>query len=194
MLRKSPVGRMKVLVACEFSGIVRDAFAAKGHDAWSCDLLPSERNGQHIQGDVLEVLDQGWDLMIGHPPCTDLAVSGAAHFKKKGLGRIMRAADFFEKLLWAPISKICLENPVSVASTVVQPANQIIHPWQFGHEEEKTTCLWLVGLAPLVPTNIVPKGINKLHRLEPSEDRWKLRSKTFQGIADAMADQWGACG
>jgi len=186
---------MKVLVACEYSGTVRDAFKAKGHDAWSCDLLSTDVPGQHIQGDVLAILNQNWDLMIAHPPCTHLAVSGARHFKNKVQEQI-DALAFVQKLLDAPIPKICLENPVSIISTKIRKPNQIIQPWMFGHEESKKTCLWLKDLPLLVPTqimvvrnkNLTPSGQNKLG---PSPDRWKLRSKTYQGIADAMANTWG---
>ena len=191
---------MRVLVACEFSAIVRDAFRARGHDSWSCDLLPCEGDPQwHIQGDALEAIKQGWDLMIAHPPCTDLAVSGAAWFKRKGLPRIQAAVDFFNALLWAPINRICLENPVSLASRFIRPPDQIVHPWQFGHMEQKATCLWLVGLPCLMETDNVREAMLKLpkadrerlHYLPPSKDRAKLRSQTFPGIAAAMADQWG---
>lgn len=181
---------MKVLVACEFSGIVREAFKARGHDAWSCDLLPTEIPGQHIRGDVLAILEDGWDLMIAHPPCTHLAVSGAAWFYRKQKEQA-EALDFVRSLLDASIPKICLENPVSVISTKIRKPDQIIHPWQFGHSEKKTTCLWLKNLPLLVPTNVVERGINRLHRLPPSPDRWKKRSLTFTGIAEAMASQWG---
>jgi hypothetical protein len=181
---------MRVLVACEFSSIVRDAFKARGHNAWSCDLIPSETGGNHIQGDVIPHLGDGWDLMIAHPPCTHLAVSGAPHFWRKQKEQA-EALDFVRLLLAAPIKRICLENPVSVISTRIRKPDQIIQPWQFGHSEIKTTCLWLKDLPLLIPTNIVEKGINRLHRLGPSPDRWKLRSRTYQGIADAMADQWG---
>ena len=190
---------MRVLVACEFSGVVRDAFLRRGHDAWSCDLLPTESPGPHIQGDALEAIKQGWDLMIAHPPCTDLAVSGARWFKKRGLPRILSAAEFFKTMLWADIPKICLENPVSVASRLVQPPTQEIHPWQFGHEAEKTTWLWLVGLPALKATKIVPKGAVKVfasgRRMSQwYYDRWgdgHSLSMTFPGIAEAMAEQWG---
>lgn len=191
---------MKILVACEYSGIVRDAFTAKGHDATSCDLLPSDTPGKHYQGDVLDILDQGWDLMVAHPPCTDLAVSGAAWFKEKiADGRQQRALDFVQKLLDAPIPKIALENPVSVISSRIRKPDQIIQPYMFGHLEQKTTCLWLKGLPELAETNNVkdemlklPRNIReRLHYLPPSKDRWKFRSTTFQGIADAMAEQWG---
>ena len=189
---------MKVLVACEFSGTVREAFAARGHDAWSCDILPTEQPGNHIQGDVLEILDQNWDLMIAHPPCTHLAVSGAAWFYRKQKEQA-EALEFVQKLLDAPIPRIALENPVSVISSQIRKPDQIIHPWQFGHPEKKTTCLWLKNLPRLTETNnvkaemeLLPKKIQeRLHYLPPSENRARLRSKTYQGIADAMAAQWG---
>jgi len=181
---------MRVLVACEFSGTVRDAFAARGHDAWSCDLLPSETEGQHIQGDVLAVLDQGWDLMVAHPPCTHLAVSGARWFKDKQVEQA-EALDFVRALLDAPIPRIALENPVSVISTKVRKPDQIIQPWQFGHGETKATCLWLKGLPKLAPTDVVDGRDAKVHRMPPSENRWRERSRTYGGIAAAMAEQWG---
>ena len=191
---------MRILIACEFSGIVREAFAAHGHDAWSCDLLPSDRAGTHITGDVLEVLDQGWDLMIAHPPCTHLAVSGAAWFARKQIEQA-EALAFVERLWAAPIRQIALENPVSVISTrsSLGKPTQIIQPWMFGHCERKTTCLWLKGLPRLIPisdlraeTEARPKSQqNPLHYLGPSPDRWKLRSLTYEGIAHAMAAQWG---
>lgn len=181
---------VRILVACEFSGTVRDAFLKRGHYAVSCDLLPSDNGGPHFQGDVLDILGWGWDLMVAHPPCTHLAVSGAAHFHRK-VREQAEALDFVRKLMDAPIPRWCIENPVSVISTKIRKPTQIVHPWQFGHSEMKTTCLWLHNLKSLVPTNVVDKGINKLHRLPPTPDRWKLRSKTFQGIADAMAEQWG---
>jgi hypothetical protein len=181
---------MKVCVACEFSGVVRDAFAARGHDAWSCDLLPTERPGQHIEGNVLDFLEDGWDLMIAHPPCTHLAVSGARWFKDK-LPEQVEALRFVRQLLDAPIDRICLENPVSIISSRIRKPDQTIQPWQFGHGEVKATCLWLKGLPQLTPTNIVSGREARVHRAPPSPDRWKLRSRTYQGIADAMADQWG---
>jgi site-specific DNA-cytosine methylase len=181
---------MRVLVACEFSGVVREAFAKKGHDAWSCDLLPTEIPGQHIQGDVLSILNQGWDLMIAHPPCTHLAVSGARWFKDKKEEQA-EAIKFFMVLVKAPIDKICIENPVCIMSTKWRKPNQIIQPWQFGHGETKTTCLWLKNLPTLKPTNIVGGRDDRIHKMPPSDDRWKLRSITYQGIADAMAEQWG---
>jgi len=185
---------MKVLVACEYSGVVREAFSKRGHDAISCDLLPTEIPGKHIQGDVLEVIKQEqFDLMIAHPPCTDLAVSGAKFFKEKRAdGRQQRALEFVQKLLDAPIPMIALENPVSVISTYIRKANQYVQPWMFGHGETKKTGLWLKGLPLLRPTNIVEGREQKVWLMGPSPDRWKDRSRTYQGIADAMAEQWGS--
>ena len=186
---------MKVLVACEFSGIVREAFAALGHDAWSCDILPTEQPGQHIQGDVLEILNNGWDFLIAHPPCTHLSVSGARWFaEKRADGRQQEAIDFFMRLVNAPIDKIAVENPISIMSTEYRKPNQIIQPWQFGHGETKATCLWLKGLPELQPTNIVGGRAARIHKMSPSPDRAKNRSRTYQGIAQAMAKQWGAYG
>lgn len=182
---------MRVLVACEFSGTVRDAFIARGHDAVSCDLLPSESPGPHIQGDVLGVLGDGWDLMIAHPPCTHLAVSGARWFKDK-LPEQAEALEFVRALLSAPIPRIALENPVSIISSRIRKPDQIIQPWQYGHGETKATCLWLKGLPLLTPTNVVDGREARVHRMGPGPDRWRERSRTFMGIADAMADQWGA--
>jgi site-specific DNA-cytosine methylase len=181
---------MRVLVACEFSGTVRDAFIARGHDAMSCDILPAEREGPHYCGDVREVLENGWDLMIAHPPCTHLAVSGARWFKDKRAEQ-EEALDFVRTLLAAPIPHIAIENPVSVISSRIRKPDQVIQPWQFGHGETKATCLWLVGLSPLVPTNIVSGRENRVHRMAPGPNRWRERSRTFQGIAEAMAQQWG---
>lgn len=181
---------MKVLVACEFSGIVRDAFIKKGHYAMSCDLLPTESDGPHYQGDVMDILDDGWDLMIAHPPCTHLAVSGARWFKYKKEEQ-KKALKFVSLLLNAPVGKIALENPVSVISTKIRKPEQIIQPWMFGHGETKSTCLWLKDLPLLSPTNVVSGREHRVHRVPPSKDRWKIRSKTYQGIADAMAAQWG---
>ena len=204
---------MKVLVACEFSGIVREAFKAKGHDAWSCDLLPTEIPGQHIQGDVLEILNDGWDLMIAHPPCTHLAVSGAAWFKNKTKEQ-REAIEFFARLLFCTIPKICVENPVSIISTVIRKPDQVIQPYYFGDPPYKTTCLWLVNLPPLVhlkegdmfgeATHCHPEARIKLQdgstrgewmyytdtKIKP-QDRGRVRSYTFPGIAAAMAEQWG---
>jgi len=181
---------LKVLVACEFSGIVREAFRAKGHDAWSCDLLPTEIPGQHIQGDILLVLNDNWDMMIAHPPCTHLAVSGARWFKFKKQEQA-EALEFVGLLLNADIEKIALENPVSIISTYYRKPEQIIQPWQFGHGETKTTCLWLKNLPLLKPTSVVEGREQKIWRMPPSKDRGKLRSITYPGIAKAMADQWG---
>lgn len=182
---------MRVLVACEYSGRVRESFRAIGHDAWSCDILSSDDSSiYHIRDDVLNHLNDGWDLMVAHPPCTHLAVSGARWFKDKLIEQ-EQALDFVKELLDAPIKSICLENPVSVISTRIRKPSQIIHPWQFGHGETKTTCLWLKNLPKLYPTDIVSGRENKIWRMAPSSDRWKLRSMTYQGIADAMAFQWG---
>jgi hypothetical protein len=180
----------RILVACEFSGTVRDAFAAKGHDAWSCDLLPTEKPGNHYQCDVTEVLDEGWDLMIAHPPCTHLAVSGARWWKFKGKEQ-EEACRFVLKLAGAPIERIAIENPIGYLSTAWRKPDQIIQPWQFGHGETKATCLWLKGLPKLEPTDVVEGREARIHRLPPTEDRWKLRSLTYSGIAKAMAAQWG---
>ena len=181
---------MKVLVACEFSGIVREAFRKRGHDAWSCDLLPTEIPGQHIQGDVLPILGDGWDLMIAHPPCTHLAVSGARWFKDKQQEQKL-AVEFFMALVNAPINKIAVENPICVISTKWRKPNQIIQPWQFGHGETKATCLWLKNLPKLRPTKVVSGRENRIHKMAPSLTRGKDRSRTYQGIADCMAEQWG---
>jgi len=185
-------GRMRVLIACEYSGAVRDAFIALGHDAMSCDLLPTDRDGPHYQGDVFDVIGDRWDLMIAHPPCTHLAVSGARHFAEKiADGRQQEALEFVRKLLDAPIPKIALENPVSIISTRIRRPDQIIQPWMFGHGETKSTCLWLKGLPLLTPTDVVEGRSDRIHKMPPSANRWKLRSTTYQGIADAMAAQWG---
>jgi hypothetical protein len=184
---------MKVLVACEFSGIVRDAFIKRGHDAMSCDLLPTETPGAHYQGDVRDVLDYPWDLMIAHPPCTHLSVSGARHFSEKRMdGRQQSAVSFFMRLAKADIPRIAIENPVCIMSTLWRKPDQTIQPWEFGHGETKATCLWLKSLPPLQPTNIVPGREARVWKMTPSADRGKLRSRTFQGVADAMAGQWGA--
>jgi hypothetical protein len=182
---------MRVLVACEFSGAVRDAFRAAGHVAMSCDLLESETPGNHYQGDVRDILGDGWDLMICHPPCTHLAVSGARWFKDK-LEEQAEALRFVRMLLDAPIPKIALENPISIISSRIRKPDQVIQPWQYGHGETKATCLWLKGLPKLRPTNIVEGREARVHRMPPGPDRWKERSRTFTGIAAAMADQWGA--
>ena len=185
---------MRVLVACEYSATVRDAFRAKGHDAWSCDLLPTDGDPQwHLIGDVTEIINDGWDLMIAHPPCTDLSVSGARHFAAKiADGRQQRALDFVQLLMDVPIERIAIENPISVISSKIRKPDQIIQPWQFGHGETKATCLWLKNLPKLEATDIVEGREQRIHRLPPSPDRWKIRSTTFKGIAEAMANQWGA--
>ena len=182
---------MKVLVACEYSGKVRDAFIKLGHNAVSCDLLPTDAPGPHYQGDVFDIIADGWDLMIAHPPCTHLAVSGARHFAhKQASGVQQEALQFVERLLNAPIERIALENPISIISSKIRKPNQIIQPWQFGHGETKATCLWLKNLPLLTPTNIVEGREARIHKMPPSADRWKKRSETYQGIADAMAIQW----
>ena len=190
---------MRVLVACEYSGTVRDAFRARGHDAMSCDLLPTDKPGPHYQGPVQDILGEGWDLMIAHPPCTHLAVSGARYFARKQVEQA-EALAFVRLLLEAPIPRIALENPISIISSRIRKPDQIIQPWQFGHYASKATCLWLKGLPLLTPTDVLPGGktarranqtSSGQNRLSPSPDRWKLRSATYQGIADAMAEQWG---
>lgn len=180
---------MRVLIACEFSGTVRDAFARHGHESISCDLLRTEVAGPHYRGDVFDIIDDGWDLMIAHPPCTHLAVSGARWFKNK-VREQREAIEFVARLMAAEIPRIALENPISVISTKIRRPDQIIQPWQFGHGETKATCLWLKGLPPLVSTRIVSGRKPRVHKMPPSADRWKLRSTTFSGIAAAMADQW----
>ena len=182
-----------MLVACEFSGIVREAFRRRGHDAVSCDLLPTEIPGPHIQGDVLKILDDGWDMMIAHPPCTHLAVSGARWFKDKRQEQA-EALGFVSALLNVDIPKIALENPISIISSRIRKPDQIIQPWMFGHGETKATCLWLKNLPVLQATNIVEGRSARVHRLPPGPDRWKERSRTFPGIAEAMAEQWGCLG
>jgi len=181
---------MRVLIACEYSGTVREAFRERGHYALSCDLLPTDRQGEHYQGDVRDILNDGWDLMICHPPCTHLAVSGARWFKDK-VREQAEALDFVRLLLGANIPRIALENPVSVISSKIRKPDQVIQPWMFGHGETKATCLWLKNLPKLQPTNIVEGREGRIWKLPPSPDRWKLRSTTFQGIASAMAEQWG---
>ena len=182
---------MKVLVACEFSGTVRNAFRKRGHDAWSCDLLPADDDSEfHIEGDCREHLE-GWDLIISHPPCTHLAVSGARWFKDKQ-DEQAEALQFVRTLMEAPCQRWALENPVSVISSKIRKPDQIVQPWQFGHGETKATCLWLKGLPLLEPTKIVEGREAKVHKMPPSADRWKLRSKTYEGIAEAMAEQWGS--
>jgi len=180
---------MRVLVACEYSGAVRDAFAKQGHYAMSCDLLPSEKPGLHYQGDVFDIINEGWDLMVAHPPCTHLAVSGARWFKDK-VEEQKEALDFVSRLLNADIPKIALENPISIISSKIRKPDQIIQPWMFGHGETKATCLWLKNLPKLEPTNIVEGREQRVHKMPPSPDRWKERSRTFSGIAEAMSTQW----
>jgi len=201
---------MKVLVACEYSGAVRDAFMARGHTAMSCDLLPTDTPGPHYMGDVRDILNEGWDLMVAHPPCTYLCSSGL-HWNKRVPGRqemTEEALEFVRLLLDAPIPRIALENPIGCISTRIRKYDQAIQPWQFGHDASKSTCLWLKNLPPLTPTQHVeprwvvgpkaylPRWANQTdsgqNRLPPSEDRWKIRSQTYQGIADAMAVQWGS--
>lgn len=206
---------MKVLIACEFSGIVRDAFLARGHDAMSCDLLPTEKPGPHYQGDVRDILGGGWDLMIAHPPCQHLAVSGARWFaEKRKDGRQQAGIDFFLLLANAPIPRKCIENPISIMSKLYRKPDHIIQPFWFGHEAQKATCLWLTGLPKLMPTKIVDRGqiyvdprgnkhggvhtlrakvgYSAMMLLPRTADRWKIRSRTFPGIAAAMAEQWGS--
>jgi len=180
---------VRVLVACEFSGIVREAFKAIGHDAWSCDLLPTEIEGNHLQTDVLTILDQNWDLMIAHPPCTYIAVSGNRWYHSSPKRK--EALKFVQELLEAPINKICLENPVSVISSQIRKPDQIIQPWMFGHGETKKTCLWLKNLPELTPTKVVSGREQRIWRMSPSKDRAKERSRTYIGVAKAMAEQWG---
>lgn len=185
---------MKILIACEFSGVVRRAFRALGHEVYSCDMLPAEdASMHHIMDDALFVMKrQKWDMMIAHPPCTHLAVSGARHFAaKKADGRQDDALDFVQSLMNAPIDRIAIENPISIISSRIRKPDQIIQPWQFGHGETKATCLWLKNLSLLMPTAIVSGREARVHRMPPGPDRWKKRSRTFQGIADAMAKQWG---
>lgn len=184
---------MRVLVACEFSGIVRDAFRAAGHDAWSCDLLPPEVPGPHYQADVLTVLrrdGRDFDLLVAFPPCTHLSVSGARWFAEKQAEQ-EAAVQFFMALAQAPIERIAIENPIGIMSTRWREPDQIIQPWQFGHGETKATCLWLKNLPLLEPTNTVAGREARVHREPPSPERWKNRSRTYAGIAAAMAEQWG---
>jgi site-specific DNA-cytosine methylase len=181
---------MKILIACEYSGTVREAFSKLGHDAWSCDILETEIPGNHLQCDVREILGDGWDMMIAHPPCTHLAVSGARWFKDKKVEQA-EALEFVRLLLAAPIKRIALENPISIISSHIRKPDQIIQPWQFGHGETKATCLWLQNLPKLQPTNIVEGREQRIWKMPPGENRWKERSRTFEGIAQAMANQWG---
>ena len=184
---------MKVLIACEFSGIVRDAFTKRGHFAMSCDLLPSETPGFHWDGDIFECLrfhHYAFDLMIAHPPCTHLAVSGARWFKDK-VKEQEEALDFVRRLMSVPIAKIAIENPISIISSQIRKPDQIVQPWMFGHGETKATCLWLKNLPLLIPTNIVEGREGKVWKMPPSPERWKNRSRTYEGLANAMANQWG---
>ena len=195
---------MRILIACEYSGTVRDAFAAKGHYALSCDLLPTDASGLHYQGDVFDIINDGWDMMIAHPPCTYLSVSGM-HWTTRGLRDPQLTEDaleFVRRLMAARIPRIAVENPISVISSRIRKPDQIINPWQFGHDASKRTCLWLKNLPLLTPTDIVePRIVNGKkrwanqtdsgqNRLPPSDDRWKIRSETYTGIAQAMAEQW----
>ena len=185
---------MKVLIACEYSGVVRDAFLRGGHEAMSCDILETESPGPHYKGDLFGVIDYPWDLAIFHPPCTHLSVSGSRYFAEKKMdGRQQAAVSFFMRIVRksAHIQKVAIENPVCIMSSLYRKPDQIIQPWQFGHGETKATCLWLKGLPLLTPTEIVEGREARIHRMPPSADRWKERSRTFQGIADAMAIQWG---
>jgi hypothetical protein len=183
---------MRVLVACEYSGRVRDAFRRRGHDAWSCDLLECEADPRwHYQAPVEELLNRGWDLMVAHPPCTHLAVSGSRHFHRKQREQA-EALDFVRLLMNAPIPRWCIENPVSVISSAIRPADQVIQPWEFGHGETKATCLWLQNLPRLRPTNVVEGREPRVHMMPPGPNRWQERSRTYEGIAEAMGDQWGA--
>ena len=194
---------MKILIACEYSGVVRDAFIKKGHDAISCDILPTEASGPHYLGDVSDILNDGWDMMIAHPPCTYLSVS-VIHWNNRGRGweETNKALEFVKALMNAPIDRICIENPVSIISSRIRRPDQSIHPYEFGHDASKKTCLWLKGLPKLTPTQIIQPRIvsgkkrwgnqtdSGQNKLPPSKDRWKVRSKTYSGIADAMANQW----
>jgi hypothetical protein len=186
---------VRVLVACEFSGIVRDAFIARGHDALSCDLLPTERPGPHYQGDVFDMINhpryswEGWDLMIAHPPCTHLAISGARWWKDKQAEQT-EALDFVWRLMSADVPRIAIENPVSLISTKIRKPDQYIQPWMFGHGETKKTGLWLKNLPPLLPTDVVRGRTPRVHHMAPGPERWRERSRTLPGIAQAMAEQW----
>lgn len=189
---------MRVLIACEFSGVVRRAFAARGHDAWSCDLLPSEdRSNRHIVGDARDLLNDGWDLLMAHPPCTRLCNSGVRWLAERDLwADLDEGAALFSAFWNAPIERVAVENPVMhrhAKARIInyQPPAQSIQPWQFGHGETKRTCLWLRNLPPLVPTNIVAGRDARVHRMSPGPDRWRERSRFYPGIAEAMADQWG---
>ena len=185
---------MRVLVACEYSGAVRDAFISGGHDAMSCDMLPTDVPGPHYHGDLFDVIDYPWDLLIAHPPCTHLAVSGSRHFEAKRMdGRQQAGVSFFMQIVRrsAHIKRVAIENPVCIMSSMWRKPDQTIQPWMFGHGETKATCLWLKGLPLLRPTDVVEGREARIHRMPPSADRWRLRSATYPGIAQAMADQWG---
>jgi hypothetical protein len=182
---------VNILVACEFSGTVRDAFTRAGHFAVSCDLIPSEAPGWHYLGDVFDIIDGDWDLMIAHPPCTHLAVSGARWFKGKEQEQA-KAVDFFTRLADSAIPRVAVENPISIMSTRYRKPDQIIQPWQHGHGETKSTCLWLRGLPVLKPSNVVEGREAKIHHMAPGKNRWKNRSRTYPGIAESMASQWGS--
>ena len=185
---------MRVLIACEYSGVVRDAFLRVGHEAMSCDILDTETPGPHYKGDLFDVIDYPWDLAIFHPPCTHLSVSGSRHFAEKRMdGRQQVAVSFFMRIVRASahIQRTAIENPVCIMSSLYRKPDQIIQPWMFGTGETKATCLWLKGLPLLTPTDIVEGREARIHRMPPSADRWKERSRTYQGIADAMAAQWG---
>lgn len=178
---------MRILVACEFSGVVRDAFRARGHDAWSCDLLATERDGPHIYGNALTVLDWGWDMLIAHPPCTALCRAGDRWYRASPLRA--QALEFVQALWAAPIPLIALENPRGL-NRFWRPADQVIQPWMFGHGEKKATCLWLKALPPLMATHVRTERVPRVHFVGPGPARWRERSRTLQGIAEAMADQW----
>jgi len=185
---------MRALIGCEYSGIVRDAFIKRGHDAISCDFLDTDVEGPHYKGNLFDLIDYPWDIAIFHPPCTDLSVSGARHFKEKCKdGRQYKSMAFVMQIVRRSghIPRVAIENPVSIISSLWRKPDQIIHPWQFGHGETKGTCLWLKGLPHLKPTKIVDGRDDRVHKMSPGPYRWKERSKTYQGIADAMAEQWG---
>jgi hypothetical protein len=181
---------VRILIACEFSGIVRDAFAQAGHDAWSCDLLPTERLGKHIEADVESVLGDGWDTMIAFPPCTHLALSGARWWPSK-LAEQRDALDFIRRLMAAPIPRIAIENPIGKINSAIRKPDQIIQPWWFGHGETKATCLWLTNLPPLMASVVDTGRVPRVHYAAPGPNRWRERSRTLPGLALAMSAQWG---